>query len=119
MAATGITSVTIALIAAAIFVPTLGPIISAFLTPVASAIGSWFGLWLSDLATGLRLMLSSVAGIIFCLSLFGAGVLVGDWYFAPKNVTNALSDLHANFICQPRPHHKKYVFQFYDPLTWF
>ncbi len=115
---TGITSVTVAMIAVVLLIPTAGPIIAAFLTPIASAIGTWFGLWLTDLATGLRLMLSSVAGIIFCLSIFGAGVLIGDWYFAPKSVDNALKDLHANFICKDRPKHKKYVTTWYDPWTW-
>lgn len=119
MAALGTGSATIALIGACFFIPTLGPILSALLTPIASAIGNWLALWLSDLATGLRLMLSSVAGIVFCISLFGAGVFVGDFYYTPKEVKEALADLHKNYMCQARVAHKKYVTTWYDPVTWF
>ena len=116
---TGISSVTIALIAAAIFIPAAGPIISAFLTPIASAIGNWVGLWLSDLATGLRLMLSTVAGIVFMLSVAGGSALAAHWYWPSDNVKTALADLHQNYECHARKAHKKYVFHFYDPVTWW
>lgn len=119
MAITGIGSVTVALVAAAIMLPMFGQVLSSFLSPIASALGNWFALWMADMAIGLRLMLSSVAGIIFCLSLFGAGVGVGNWYFGPKEVKEAIAELHKNYIFQPRVAHKKYVTTWYDPWTWF
>ena len=119
MAFTGIGSVTIALIAAAIFFPFFGQVLANFLAPIASALGNWFAMFLGDLAVGLRLMLSSVAGIIFMITVLASGVVVGHWYWPSDNVATALADLHKNFVCQPRPKHYKYVFNYFDPWTWW
>jgi hypothetical protein len=122
MLLTGITSATIGLILLVVLVPTAGPILAEFLKPIASALGNWIGLWMTDLATGLRLMLTSVAGVIFCLSVFVGGMAVGHFYFASPAthaVELAMLDLHKNFRCVPRTSGKVGTSTWYNPFSWF
>ena len=117
---TGIGSTTIALIVLAIFFPAFSQIIANLLAPIAKIIGEWIALWMGDMVAGLRLMLSSVAGIIFVFSILTGSVIYGHYIWKPvaSNCSALLKDLHSQYRFVPRTSKNTFNWMF-DPSKWF